>query len=104
MRAGIIETGRGIKLSAYYAAKKHKLPVESLERGFFSYGLKGSADILGILRDGRLLAIEIKSGQARQSKVQKNFEKMINDFGGVYIVARSPEEALNSVKHCLGLQ
>lgn len=67
----------------------------------FSYGLKGSSDIMGILQGGRLLCVEIKSGKARQSKVQNNFEKMVQGFGGVYILARSPEEALNLVKHCL---
>ena len=57
------------------------------------YGLVGSSDILGILADGRLLCIEIKSGNAKQSSDQKKFEAMIRRFNGVYIVARSPESA-----------
>ena len=52
------------------------------------FGLKGSSDILGILKGGRLLAIEVKTGRAVQSKQQKNFEKMINFMGGLYIIAR----------------
>lgn len=60
----------------------------------FKYGLTGSADIIGILNDGRFLAIEIKSGNATQSKEQKNFEAMIKKFGGVYFVVRSAEDAL----------
>ena len=61
---------------------------------FIKYGLVGSADIIGInylehLRIGQFVAIEVKTGSARQSDAQKNFEKMILSRGGVYILARS---------------
>lgn len=95
------DTGRGIKLSGYYYAKKNSLPLQVLEKSMFKYGLIGSADIMGILQGGRILCIEIKSGKATQSPVQKNFQKMIQGFGGIYIVANSAEQALHSVTHCL---
>lgn len=59
---------------------------------FVSFGLKGSADILGLLRGGRFLAIEVKAASGRQSPDQKSFQKMIEDFGGLYILARSVED------------
>jgi hypothetical protein len=59
------------------------------------YGLKGSADILGILADGRFLAIECKTGKARQTKEQRNFQRMIETFNGVYIIARSVVDIKN---------
>jgi len=70
---------------------------------FIKYGLNGSADILGIifrqdLNVGQFLALEIKTGSARQSKAQLNFEKMIKDRGGVYILARSVLDALRGVE------
>lgn len=95
------ETGQAIKLSTYYNAKSKNLPLEALAMGFFRYGCVGSSDIMGIVQGGRLLCVEIKSGNARQSKVQKNFEKMIQRFGGIYVLARTAEEALNKVTHCL---
>ena len=56
---------------------------------FIKFGLVGSADILGIRAPtGQLIAIECKTGKARQSKEQKAFEKMITAFGGIYVVAR----------------
>lgn len=54
-----------------------------------SYGLKGSADIIGLLNTGRFLAVEVKTGMARQTKEQKAFQQMIDKLGGLYIVARS---------------
>lgn len=61
------------------------------------YGLKGCADITGILVDGRRLEVEIKTGKARQQKNQEAFEKMITEMGGVYFVARSCEDALTKL-------
>lgn len=51
------------------------------------FGLKGSSDIIGIYK-GLFLAIEVKTGNARQSKYQKNFQTMIDKFGGIYVVCR----------------
>lgn len=65
------------------------------------YGLKGSADITGILITGRRLEIEVKTGNATQQVNQKNYEAMIKKFGGIYIVARSVEDALMCVQKAL---
>lgn len=55
-----------------------------------SFGLKGSADIMGIISPiGRFLAIEVKTGKAKQNPAQLNFQRMIERMGGVYVVARS---------------
>jgi hypothetical protein len=57
------------------------------------FGLKGSADILGIIGgQGKFLAIEVKTGRGRQTKEQKAFQKMIENHGGLYILARSVED------------
>lgn len=66
------------------------------------FGLKGSADILGILRGGKFLAIEIKTGNAIQTEHQKSFQKMIESLGGIYWVIRSKKEALERISS-LGL-
>ena len=62
------------------------------------YGLVGSADILGLLPDGRFLAVECKSEKGRQSDTQKTFEENITTNKGVYVLAYSAadlEERLN---------
>lgn len=51
------------------------------------FGLKGSSDIIGIYK-GVFLAIEVKTGNAKQTKEQINFQKMIDTLGGVYVLCR----------------
>jgi hypothetical protein len=63
-----------------------------------SFGLKGSADITGILKNGKRIEIEIKTGHAEQSEQQIKFQTMINKFGGYYFLARDKESVLDFVK------
>lgn len=54
------------------------------------YGMrKGVADILGILPDGRFLAIECKTGYNKTTPEQDNFINEINASNGVAFVARN---------------
>lgn len=65
---------------------------------FLKYGLVGSADITGIIGPhGKRLEIEVKTGNAQQSRTQRNFELMILSRGGIYILARSVLDALKGV-------
>jgi hypothetical protein len=57
-----------------------------------SFGYPGSADITGILPDGRRLEVECKSATGKQSSKQKQFEEKIRASGGVYILTRSVED------------
>ena len=62
------------------------------------YGLKGSADITGIMPWGQRVEIEVKTGKATQKENQESFEKMILKNNGIYFVGRSVESVLNSLK------
>jgi len=53
------------------------------------FHIKGVSDILGILSDGRLLAIEVKTPTGRASPEQQMFIQKIKDRGGLAFVARS---------------
>ena len=70
---------------------------------FVRFGEKGISDILGILRGGRMLAIEVKT-PARRKQVsiwQKDFIDRINNAGGLAFVATSIEEVeqqLNKIR------
>jgi 4-aminobutyrate aminotransferase-like enzyme len=65
-------------------------------------GIKGMSDLYGIITDkngvGRFLAIEIKTGNATQTKEQKRYEKIIKQLGGIYIVGREVEQVINDIK------
>lgn len=54
-----------------------------------TFGVKGQADLSGILPGGRRLEIEVKAPGKYQTQDQKNYQTMIESFGGIYIVARS---------------
>lgn len=62
------------------------------------YGVKGGADISGIVFDGRRLEIEVKTGKAVQQQNQVFFMEMIRKHNGIYVVARSVEGAIMAVK------
>lgn len=62
------------------------------------YGLVGCADISGVLIGGRRIEIEVKTGAAVQSPGQIAFQKMILEFGAIYILARDIESTIQSIR------
>lgn len=63
--------------------------LESKKGHYVRYGKVGSSDLIGVMPpNGRMTCIEIKTGKAKQSKKQKDFEQMISKCGGIYIVVR----------------
>jgi hypothetical protein len=67
-------------------------PTKKVFRAMPKHSIKGVSDILGILPNGKLLAIEVKKKGTYPSKEQKEFIQHINDNGGVAFVARSIED------------
>jgi hypothetical protein len=60
------------------------------------YGLVGSADILGVLCVqglGVAVGIECKSQTGKQTKQQRAFQAALTRMGGIYILARSADQA-----------
>lgn len=83
-----------LKLSSagYFVYKNNTGAIKANDR-YQAYGLPGSADILGIQPiTGRFLALEIKTGSAKQNKQQLAFEKAVLKRNGIYKVIRSLED------------
>lgn len=58
----------------------------------------GASDLLGILGpNGRWVALEVKTGNARPSATQRRFLELIRKRGGFACVVRSAEEAVNAL-------
>ena len=55
---------------------------------FIRFGFKGCPDVLGQLRDGRLLGVEVKAQAGRLRPEQRLFLERIRCAGGVAFVAR----------------
>lgn len=72
--------------------------------------IPGAADITGLIRgdhgdghrSGRRLEIECKTRAGRQSEDQRAFQRVIEDHGGLYVLARSAEEAVAAVRGAMG--
>lgn len=56
------------------------------------FGVPGQADLTGILPGGRRLEIEAKSPDGVQTQDQRNYQLMIERFGGLYVLARSVDD------------
>jgi len=63
--------------------------VARIGRRVIRFGVPGQADLTGILPGGLRLEIEVKSATGRQSAEQKAFQRLIEQFGGLYVLARS---------------
>lgn len=61
------------------------------------FGLPGQADLTGILPGGVRLEIEAKGAAGRQTEEQHAFQRMIERFGGVYVLARSVEDVWQAI-------
>lgn len=57
------------------------------------FGFPGCPDILGQLKDGRLLAIECKSERGRATLEQRGFLDLVRRHGGVAGIVRSIDDA-----------
>ena len=65
------------------------------ERGnYIRYGVcnPGGSDLIGWTKDGRFLAVEVKSAKGRLTATQESFLKNVNEAGGVGICARSVQD------------
>ncbi len=63
-----------------------------IQNRFVTFGTKGMSDIIAILPDGKLLAIECKRQDGKVSGPQKDFLQIVKENNGKVIVARSLED------------
>lgn len=65
------------------------------------FGIPGQADLSGIIRvapcRGTRLEIETKTAVGRQSDQQRKFQAMIEDAGGIYVLARSVNDVYGAL-------
>lgn len=59
---------------------------------FRRVGMRGVADILGVLPGGRFVAVECKYGSGRLSPEQRLFRDRVTAAGGLFVEARSVED------------
>lgn len=57
----------------------------------------GTPDLLGVIKPGTALAIEVKDAKGRQRPEQVAFQKAWESRGGLYILARSVDDVLTRI-------
>lgn len=62
-----------------------------------TFGLPGSADILGVSR-GRAIAVETKALWGKQREQQALFQRAFSAAGGLYGLAYTPQQAVDLLK------
>lgn len=73
---------------------RNNVGLAKTERGAkVRFGLfPGSADLVGLFR-GRFVAVELKTPVGRQSKEQRQWQGVVEDHGGIYVLVRSEDDA-----------
>lgn len=72
--------------------------VKGLNGGqMFRVGVPGMSDIMGQMKDGRLLAIEVKVPGKKPTELQLDFIQMVNQYDGVGGWADRTETALKII-------
>lgn len=64
---------------------------------FVRFGFPGCPDVLGQLRDGRVLACEVKATKGKLRPEQSIFLDRVSDAGGVAFVARNCNDVLRAL-------
>ncbi len=64
---------------------------------FVRFGWPGCSDVLGQLKDGRLLAVECKAPKGRLQAEQAAFIGLVRRFGGVAFMARDCRDVLREL-------
>ncbi|MBI5545840.1 MAG: VRR-NUC domain-containing protein [Deltaproteobacteria bacterium] len=68
------------------------------------FGIPGQADISGVIRGGWRLEVEVKSDTGVQSPEQADFQRRLEEQGGLYILARELEPVLAAVRAAIDLE
>lgn len=73
------------------------LPMPDGKRIRFGVGNPGGADLIGCYC-GRFLAVEIKTATGKQTEEQRTFQRCVERNGGIYLMPRSVQDAVNMVE------
>jgi hypothetical protein len=63
----------------------------------YQMGLPGSADITGVLRGGRRIEIETKSKVGKPKTNQLHFQRLVERYGALYVLARTLEDVQKAI-------
>ena len=87
-----------LRLRGVFCWKNHSTGIYKQSTGsYIPVGMKGVSDILAI-RNGKLIAIEVKVGKNKPSNVQLEFIEKINENGGIAFLAYSLNDVIKALE------
>jgi hypothetical protein len=96
--AALIEVLRAIKAHPLVAwAERMNSGCASIGARFVRFGWPGAPDVVGQLRDGRFLGVEVKAKAGRLRPEQAIFLERINGAGGVGFVAHDLRDVMREL-------
>ena len=96
--AALLEVLKALRTHPLVAwAERQNSGAAKVGNRFIRFGWAGCADVLGQLRDGRFLAVEVKSPTGRLRPEQAVFLERINQAGGVGFMARDLRDVLREL-------
>ena len=96
--AALVEVLKALRTHPAVAwAERMNTGAAKVEGRFIRFGFKGCPDVLGQLKDGRLLGVEVKAQAGRLRPEQALFLERIRCAGGVAFVARDLREGLRGL-------
>lgn len=67
---------------------------------FIRYGTPGSPDIIAVI-GGYFVGIELKGAGGRWEDDQKAFAQRLGEAGGIYLLAKSFDSAIEQIEDCI---
>ena len=77
---------------------RHRARSARIDGRFIRFGWPGCSDVLGMLRDGRFLAVEVKAPTGKLRPEQTVFLERIRAGGGAGFMARDCRDVLRELK------
>ncbi|MEF8701533.1 MAG: VRR-NUC domain-containing protein [Candidatus Accumulibacter sp. UW20] len=78
-------------------AERQNSGVARMGGRFVRFGWPGCSDVIGQLKDGRLLAVEVKAPKGKATEEQSQFLDMVRRFDGVAFLARDCRDVLREL-------
>ena len=96
--AALLEVLKAVRAHPLVAwAERQNSGAAKVGNRFIRFGWPGCPDVLGQLRDGRLLGVEVKAAKGRASPEQVEFLERIRGAGGVAFIARDLRDVLREL-------
>jgi hypothetical protein len=83
-----------LKINGHYVWRQNTGAMTTQQGRFVRFGYKGISDILGVSKEGKMIAIECKIKNNKPTQFQTEFLSEVKDRGGISILAYSLDDVM----------